>query len=190
MRNSATNERTSGRRQEILEIAAQLFALKGYRGTSIRDIGDKAGLQGGSLYHHIRSKDDLFVELHNAALDAAEAKIADAIARHSDPWAKLEAACETLLEIQLAPDSLTTPMMNDFREVPDAVRIPLIARRDKFEDIFRKLVDALPLPPMFDRSIYRNLLLAQLNSAAGWVRPGPLTPKAIAAQIARIFRHG
>ena len=50
------------RREQILEIAARLFARKGYRGTSMRDIGEEAGVLGGSLYHHIRSKDELFVE--------------------------------------------------------------------------------------------------------------------------------
>ena len=62
-------EQSGSRRREILEIAAQLFARKGYRGTSMRDIGERAGVLGGSLYHHIKSKDALFVELHNAALD-------------------------------------------------------------------------------------------------------------------------
>ena len=69
----------SGRRRQILEIAAQLFARKGYRGTSMRDIGEQAGVLDGSLYHHIKSKDALFVELHNGALDAAEARIAAAV---------------------------------------------------------------------------------------------------------------
>lgn len=186
----APAEEASARRREILEIAARLFARKGYRGTSMRDIGEQAGVLGGSLYHHIKSKDALFIELHNAALDAAEARIAAAIAAQADPWAKLEAACATLLDIQLAPDSLTTPMMNDFRQVPEAVRAQLIARRDRFEQMFRALVDLLPLPPQIDRSIYRNLLLAQLNSAADWYRPGRLTPAQIAAQIVLLFRHG
>lgn len=186
----APAEEASARRREILEIAARLFARKGYRGASMRDIGEQAGVLGGSLYHHIKSKDALFIELHNAALDEAEARIAAAIDAAPEPWAKLEAACATLLDIQLAPDSLTTPMMNDFREVPEAVRAQLIARRDRFEQMFRTLVDLLPLPPQIDRSIYRNLLLAQLNSAADWYRPGRLTPAQIAAQIVAIFRHG
>ena len=184
-----TDEGQKDRRSEILEIAAQLFARKGYRGTSMRDIGAEAGVLGGSLYHHIKSKDALFVELHNAALDTAARRINAAIAPYSDPWSRLHAACETLLEIQLAPDSLTTPMMNDFREVPDDVRTRLIERRDAFETVFRDLVEALPLPPGFDRSIYRNALLAQLNSAASWYRPGRLTPAGIAQQIVAIFRH-
>ncbi|WP_067732542.1 TetR/AcrR family transcriptional regulator [Novosphingobium naphthalenivorans] len=182
-------ENQVGRRRQILEIAAQLFASKGFRGTSMRDIGSAAGVLGGSLYHHIKSKDALFVELHNAALDAAEERIEAAVAKCNDPWQRLHAACETLLEIQLAPDSLTTPMMNDFREVPDDVRPKLIERRDRFEDIFRVLVDALPLPASIDRSIYRNLLLSQLNSAAGWYRPGRLSPAGLADQIVAVFRH-
>lgn len=155
----------------------------------MRDIGEQAGVLGGSLYHHIKSKDALFVELHNAALDAAEDKITLAVGAQDEPWGRLTAACATLLEIQLAPDSLTMPMMNDFREVPDSVRGELIARRDRFEGVFRNVVAELPLPPDIDRSIYRNLLLSQLNSAAGWYRHGRLSPREIAVQIVAIFRH-
>ena len=36
---------------DILEAAAVLFAERGYNGTSIRDLGNKVGLLGGSLYH-------------------------------------------------------------------------------------------------------------------------------------------
>ena len=177
------------RRREILEIAAQLFARKGYRGTSMREIGEQAGVLGGSLYHHIKSKDALFVELHNGALDAAQDRIAEAVGAQHDPWAKLEAACGAFLEIQLAPDSLTQPMMNDFREVPEVVREQLIARRDRFEKLFRDLVEGLPLPSGIDRSIYRNLLLSQLNSVSEWYRRGRLNSAQIAAQIVTIFRH-
>jgi len=179
----------SERRREILEIAAQLFARKGYRGTSIRDIGEKAGVLGGSLYHHIKSKDALFVELHNQALESAAKRIAHAMAAQPDPWEKLRAACRTLLEIQSDPNSLTLPMMNDFREVPDKVRAALIECRDNFEALFVSLVEDLPLPDDIDRSIYRNLLLSLLNSVADWYRPGRLSPQEIGDQVYRIFRH-
>lgn len=182
-------EQSGSRRREILEIAAQLFARKGYRGTSMRDIGEQAGVLGGSLYHHIKSKDALFVELHNAALDEASDKITRAVERASGPWDRLEAACAALLEVQLDPDSFTLPMMNDFREVSPPVREQLIARRDRFEEQFRAIVDSLPLPAHIDRSIYRNLLLSQLNAAGDWYRAGRLSPAQIAAQIVAIFRH-
>lgn len=171
-----TREESLSRREEIYAIAAQLFARKGYRNTSIRDIGQEAGVLGGSLYHHIKSKDALFAELHNAALDDAQRRIGQAIRQATDPWEKLEAACVTLLEIQLAPESLTRPMMNDFDEVPEGLREQLVLRRDRFELLFRELVVALPLPADIDRSVYRNLLLVLLNSANQWYRPdGRLT---------------
>lgn len=186
---AASSENRGDRRREILEIAAQLFARKGYRGTSMRDIGEQAGVLGGSLYHHIKSKDCLFVELHDAALDAAADHIRTAISLHEDPWDRLEAACVALLEIQVDPDSITLPMMNDFREVPPEVRMALIEKRDQFENHFRTIVNTLPLPEDIDRSVYRNLLLTQLNSAANWYRPGRLTPAEIGKQISTVFRH-
>lgn len=184
-----TREEAGSRREEIYAIAAQLFARNGYRDTSIRDIGKEAGVLGGSLYHHIKAKDALFAELHNAALDEAQRRIADSISEADDPWAKLEAACVTLLEIQLAPESLTRPMMNDFHEVPEPLRAELVIRRDRFEDLFRDLVDRLPLAAEIDRSVYRNLLLVLLNSTNQWYRPeGRLTPAQIGRQIALLFK--
>src|SRR3546814_10993990 len=68
----APGDEGSSRRRQIMEIAARLFARKGYRGASMRDIGEQAGVLGGSLYHPTKSKDALFIELPNAALDVAE----------------------------------------------------------------------------------------------------------------------
>jgi AcrR family transcriptional regulator len=53
----------SNRREEILEVAAKLFASKGFEATSIRDIGDGAGILSGSLYHHFKSKEEMLHDL-------------------------------------------------------------------------------------------------------------------------------
>jgi TetR/AcrR family transcriptional regulator, cholesterol catabolism regulator len=77
-----TKERASGaresaradrRRAEIVQAAIRLFSEKGYVTTSTQDIGREVGLLAGSLYYHIRSKEellyDILLELHIAALD-------------------------------------------------------------------------------------------------------------------------
>jgi hypothetical protein len=94
-----------------------------------------------------------------------------------------------MLDIQLNPASLTLPIMNNLRSVPDEITDALVRKRDEFEMIFRRLVDALPLEDGIDRSIYRILLLRLLNTADGWYREGRLTRREIAGQIVRIFRH-
>jgi AcrR family transcriptional regulator len=51
---------TAGR---ILEIGLELFARKGFHGTSIRDLGRELGLKPANLYDHFASKEHLLAEL-------------------------------------------------------------------------------------------------------------------------------
>ncbi|MET0241270.1 MAG: TetR/AcrR family transcriptional regulator [Sphingobium sp.] len=177
----------SSREQEILTAAAALFAQNGYSGTTVRDIGQRVGLLGGSLYHYIRSKEALFVKLHERALQEAEDRIRAALDGVEDPWLRLATACRTLLDIQLDPQSLTMPLMNDFRAVPPDVRAQLIVKRDGFEQLFKALVADLTLADDIDRGVYRLLLLTLLNNSSLWFRPGKLTVEEIARQIMLLF---
>lgn len=179
----------SDKHRDILEAAATLFAERGYAATSVRDIGERVGLLGGSLYHYIKSKEALFIRIHDIALQIAEDRIRVAISPLSEPWQRLEAACMTMLEIQLDPNSLTMPLMNDFASVPSEVRQRLVEKRDAFEVIFRDLIADLPLDPALDRGVYRLMLLTLLNNISGWYKAGRLTPEQIGDQIVRIFRH-
>lgn len=47
------------RKQQILDAADELFAQKGFDGTSTNDILDKVGIARGTLYHHFKSKEDI-----------------------------------------------------------------------------------------------------------------------------------
>jgi TetR/AcrR family transcriptional regulator len=47
-------------RQRLLETATELFAEKGYAGTSVREIVEKAGVSKPVLYYYFKSKDGLF----------------------------------------------------------------------------------------------------------------------------------
>ncbi len=51
------------RRSELLGMAAQLFAARGFSQTTVRDIADEAGILSGSLYHHFDSKEAMLKEI-------------------------------------------------------------------------------------------------------------------------------
>ena len=51
------------RREELLRIAGALFAERGFKNTTVRDIADAAGILSGSLYHHFDSKESMVDEL-------------------------------------------------------------------------------------------------------------------------------
>jgi TetR/AcrR family transcriptional regulator, cholesterol catabolism regulator len=53
----------SARRQEILDTATEVFADKGIRAATVRDISERAGILSGSLYHHFASKEEMIVEI-------------------------------------------------------------------------------------------------------------------------------
>ncbi|HKS14346.1 MAG TPA: TetR/AcrR family transcriptional regulator [Pseudomonas sp.] len=55
-------------RDRLLEAATTLFALHGYQAVSLRDLAAHLGLQAGSLYHHIESKQGLLFELIESSL--------------------------------------------------------------------------------------------------------------------------
>ncbi len=58
-----TEQATITRRDELLAIAARLFAERGFRNTTVRDIADAAGILSGSLYHHFDSKESMVDEI-------------------------------------------------------------------------------------------------------------------------------
>jgi AcrR family transcriptional regulator len=51
------------RADEIVDIASRLFYERGYRGVSTRSLAEAAGIQGGSLYHHFASKEEILYRI-------------------------------------------------------------------------------------------------------------------------------
>lgn len=57
------------RKNEILDVAAELFVLKGYDKTSTGDILEKTGIARGTLYYHFKSKEELLDALVDRIVD-------------------------------------------------------------------------------------------------------------------------
>lgn len=51
------------RADEIVDIAARLFYERGYQSVSTRALAQAAGIQGGSLYHHFTSKEEILYRI-------------------------------------------------------------------------------------------------------------------------------
>src|SRR4051794_39147568 len=73
---TARTTKVRSRREEILDEATQLFAERGYEGTSMADLAEKVGLRKASLFHHFASKEVLYA----AVLERLVSRVAEAIA--------------------------------------------------------------------------------------------------------------
>jgi AcrR family transcriptional regulator len=71
----------SKRRQELLAIAAGLFAAKGFANVTVDEIGDAAGVSGPALYHHFSGKEallgEMLIDISQYLLDGGRAVVAE-----------------------------------------------------------------------------------------------------------------
>lgn len=53
------------RKQKIVDTARALFSEKGYAGTGLREIAEKAGVSLGNIYNYFKNKEEIFSEIFN-----------------------------------------------------------------------------------------------------------------------------
>src|ERR1700678_1410998 len=85
-----SSKEPSERRADVVTIAAELFAQKGFRATTVREIADAAGILSGSLYHHFDSKESIGDEILASFLDEILADYRAAAASAGSPRLALE----------------------------------------------------------------------------------------------------
>jgi TetR/AcrR family transcriptional regulator, cholesterol catabolism regulator len=86
------------RRDELLGIAAGLFAEKGFKNTTVRDIADTAGILSGSLYHHFDSKESMADEILQTFQTELFAAYDEVLASDDDARTKIERAVRLSFE--------------------------------------------------------------------------------------------
>ncbi|PLW83302.1 TetR/AcrR family transcriptional regulator [Kineobactrum sediminis] len=185
------NQDKSNRRDDVLEAAARLFAAKGYAATSIRDIAYQVGILSGSLYYHFASKEELLLEVHARGVTQVTEAVQNALANSTEePWSRMSAACHAHLEVLLGDSPFSQVITPQFPGHFDGdVRATLLAQRDGYEEMFRALVKALPLPKKLDQRHFRLALLGALNWTPTWYQTGGTdTPSKIASGIVDAFR--
>ncbi len=64
--------RPADTRDRVLQVAQVLFAERGYRGTSLRDIAKRIGIKAPSLLHHFPSKQQLYLSVLDKMFESLE----------------------------------------------------------------------------------------------------------------------
>jgi TetR/AcrR family transcriptional regulator, cholesterol catabolism regulator len=78
------------RRAHLVRLAGELFAEKGFRATTVREIADAAGILSGSLYHHFDSKESIGDAILRGFFDDVLAGYREAVRDTDDPRAAIE----------------------------------------------------------------------------------------------------
>jgi TetR/AcrR family transcriptional regulator, cholesterol catabolism regulator len=183
-RAGASGSSSHPRREELLAAAATVFSARGYEGASLREICAAAGILPGSMYHHFRSKEDLFVSVHGEGFRHLNEVVDRALDGVSGPWERIEAAIAAHLgELVERSDVVAVTSASLFHMEGSNLQRRLNRERAAYEDRFRKLIQALPLPADVDRSLLRLTLLGAVNWTRVWYRSGKRTPAQIAHHL-------
>jgi TetR/AcrR family transcriptional regulator, cholesterol catabolism regulator len=178
-------------RERLILAAAQVLGERGYEGASLSRICAAAGILPGSLYHHFRSKEDLFITVHAEGFKQLNEAVDSALAAEKDPWSRLEAACAAHLTLLVgSPDVSLVTGTSLFHTAPSALQRRLNRDRDAYEARYAGLIAALQLPPEVDPALLRLNLLGALNWTRVWFRPGKRHPKALARHLVQVILRG
>jgi AcrR family transcriptional regulator len=97
-RDQGRPHQTSDTREKILTAALEVFSAKGFHGTTVDEIAERAELGKGTVYRHFHSKKGLFSELIRSKVAELEQAVAGAI----DPRADVLEFIEAYLRIYFA----------------------------------------------------------------------------------------
>jgi len=86
---SSPGKAAETKHREILKTAAQLICQNGYGATPIQKIAEACGLTKAGLYHHIRSKEHLLLEIMNYGMDIFEEQVLSQVLPIADPVERL-----------------------------------------------------------------------------------------------------
>jgi len=90
-------ELTQMRQKQILDVAAEVFSMKGFANTQVDEIADLAGLGKGTIYRYFKDKKGLFLSAVDRGLDKLKDTILMEVEKADDPLKKIENAVRTYL---------------------------------------------------------------------------------------------
>jgi AcrR family transcriptional regulator len=180
-------------RARIKQAATELFADKGFHGTGVTEVGDRAGIQRGSLYYHIKSKEDLLWQILSDHLQASVGAVRGIAESEAPPGEKLRA----LIRHQVAFVIERRQEMVIFQRDRDAVTgeraLVLQEMLDGVADQWRRVVREGHQAGAFTTAdpVVINALLTMVNMTHVWFRKGgEKSPREVADTLADLAFTG
>lgn len=145
----ASTEPKRASRDEIITAAAELFMEFGFAATTIDAIAARLGATKGRIYHHYKSKADLFFAIQLAAMERLMHEIEPIARGPGDPSDRLAAMAyrHTLIMLQdlpiqkVAVQGLERQLLGAEQGRQSVALRAIIRLRDEYEQLFAEVVD-------------------------------------------------
>jgi AcrR family transcriptional regulator len=109
-------KRTSGIRPDIVRAAAQVFGRGGYERATLDEIASIVGIQKGSLYHHIDSKEQLLFAIHVQLYEELDRRMDAVVIDATEPAIeKIEGVVSAIIETIAKHREMVNVFLRDYR---------------------------------------------------------------------------
>ena len=85
-------------RDKILDAAESLFARRGFAAVGMREVAESAGLGKSSLFHHFKSKAELYAAVVGRILDIFDRRLTAALAAGGEPTLRFDRWIDALID--------------------------------------------------------------------------------------------
>ena len=130
---------TRSRKAQIDRTATALFRARGFAATSMRELATALGLEAGSLYSHIKSKEEI---LHRVCFGLAGDFFAgfEQATAAAPVAAQLRQAIEAHVRVLTRDSAASAVFLHEWRHLSEPARTEFLALRDRYEAGFRALI--------------------------------------------------
>ena len=189
---SSTAQSAKTRHAEILQTAAQLICRNGYEATSIQRIAEACGLTKAGLYHHIRSKEHLLLEIMNHGMDIFEEQVLSQVLPIADPVERLKTCMDKHVRLVTGGrDKAISIILHEHDTLTGDAQVQINARKKRYvrflESSFTEAVRDGRIRPV-NPKVAAFSFLGMINWIYKWFRPdGEVSEQQLADDMQDLF---
>jgi AcrR family transcriptional regulator len=172
--------------ETILAASIAVLSERGYHGTSVRDIAERAGLSTAALYHHFASKQEVLVTIMDRGIEELLRRTRAAVAATDEPVGRLRSIVDVHVLFHLADQRGTLLGTSELRGLDEPHRGVHIGKRLAQQRIFDQTVADGVRAGVFHTAYPKEAaraIVVMCTGVASWYRPdGPLTRSEVAGR--------
>jgi AcrR family transcriptional regulator len=179
----------------LLDVAAEIFAEKGYHHASIRDLSKRAGVSLSGLYYYFSSKEELLFMIQDRCLRRVLANLRERLEGVDNPEERLRALVHNHVAFFADNMAAMSVITNEYESLEGKYRKKIRDLRHEYSDLTTELLrdvrrftgagDAVPL------NVATSALFGMMNWIYAWYPPGGNVPvDRLAEHLYRLFVGG
>ena len=133
--------RSATRRDDILEAAADIFVERGFDAATTREIGERAGVLSGSLYHHFETKEEMLFTLVQDVYSEILASHEELLDAPGSGAERLRLLVEAHVRHLIANLTRTTLALHEFRSLSEEHRSVIAGAEERYVAIVAELIE-------------------------------------------------